>query len=63
MMHSKKKHQIKARVFCVEYKHNRTKNIKLGWGKFSNYTIAPDGGSMYFNYFCFKNSSQKLQMV
>jgi len=24
----------KARVFCVEYMHNGTQNITLGWGKF-----------------------------
>lgn len=32
-----------AKVFCVEYMHSGTQNIKLGWGKFSKYTFAPDG--------------------
>jgi hypothetical protein len=50
----------KARVFCFEYTHNGTQNIKLGWGKFSNYTVALDEGSVYFHYFWFKNSSQIL---
>jgi hypothetical protein len=40
-----------ARVLCVEYKQNGTQNIKLGWGKFSNYTIAPDGDLCVFSLF------------